>query len=434
MADYFEVKGGKPVSGIVFPQGNKNEALPLLCAALLNTNTVTLHNVPNICDIADLISILKYLGSSIEKIDTNSYKISTTEVLYTVLPPELTEKIRGSITLLAPLLVREQSVFLPKPGGDKIGRRRVDTHLLGLEALGAKVEVFSHGYKLTVKEFIGTNILLDEASVTATANIIMAASVAKGTTVIENAACEPHIQGLCNFLITQGVSIKGVGSNKLTIDGIESFTKLTSIDFTISPDYIEIGSFISLAAVTKGTLRIKNVIPQDLRMIQYCFLKIGVHFIFEKTKTGTDILINENQELEMATDIHGQITKVEDAPWPGFPADLISIAITLASQSTGTILFHEKMFESRLYFTDKLVSMGARIVLCDPHRAIVIGSSKLYPTQLSSPDIRAGMALLIATAAAEGTSVIQNVIQIDRGYQDIISRLNNIGIDIVRKR
>jgi len=431
----FKITGQVPIQGEITPQGNKNEALPILCAALLNANEVTLRNVPNIKDIQKLIEILEFLGAKVEYLSQskNDLKINTVEVIESRLSDELSKQIRGSVTLLAPILARMGSVYLPRPGGDKIGRRRVDTHLMALEALGAKVEVFHEGYQLDATILKGANILLDEASVTGTENAVMAASVANGITKIENAACEPHVQGLCNFLVKQGVKIEGIGSNVLTIYGLGSHKKLKSVEHTIGPDYLEIGSFISMAALTGGALTIKNVNRDDLRMIRQVFRKMGIEFTYRDDNLITDLILAPDQSLTMGTDVHGEIAKIDDAPWPAFPADLISIAIVTATQCKGTILFHEKMFESRLYFTDKLVSMGAKIVLCDPHRALVIGPTQLFSAKLSSPDIRAGMALVIAALAAEGESVIQNIIQVDRGYEKMDERLTKLGAKIERR-
>ncbi|RME88762.1 MAG: UDP-N-acetylglucosamine 1-carboxyvinyltransferase [Candidatus Hydrogenedentota bacterium] len=434
MSDTFFIEGGKPLSGILTPQGNKNEALPLLCCALLNTQEVLLRNVPRIEDIERMLTLIRGLGAHIEEISPHDLKITVPEIQTTDLDPELTSAIRGSVTLLAPLLARKGEVFLPRPGGDKIGRRRIDTHLDALAALGAKVEVFHHGYRLTTSGFKGTNILLDEASVTGTENAIMAAAIAEGITVLENAASEPHVQGLCNFLQKQGVKIEGVGSNVLTIHGLGSVEKLTSVDHTIQPDYLEIISFVSAAVVTGGELTVQGVIPNHLRMIRHVFSRLGIEWNYtNENNEYANLIVPADQSMQVKTDVHGEIIKIDDAPWPAFPADLISIALVTATQCKGTVLMHEKLFESRLFFTDKLIGMGARLVLCDPHRVVVIGPSKLFGARMSSPDIRAGMALVIAALCAEGQSEIQNVIQIDRGYEKIDERLRSLGAKIERK-
>ncbi|MDW8305604.1 MAG: UDP-N-acetylglucosamine 1-carboxyvinyltransferase [Leptospiraceae bacterium] len=431
----FLIEGGYPLKGEITPQGNKNEALPVLCAALMNPSVVEIHNIPDIEDIRKLLKILDFIGARIspqdeKKIETLS--LETPHILHNELPPELISALRGSVTLMGPLLARTGRVYLPRPGGDKIGRRRIDTHLLALSQLGAQVQVFPHGYLLEAKKLRGAEILLDEASVTGTENAICAAAVAEGTTVIENAASEPHVQGLCRFFQKQGVEIEGIGSNILKIKGVESWENLRPVKHTIGPDYLEIGSFISMAALTRGELKIRHVCPHDLRMIRHVFARLGISWDYEEVLGQTNLLIGPKQKLKIQTDVHGEIPKIDDAPWPMFPADLISIALVTATQCEGTVLIHEKMFESRLFFTDKLISMGARIVLCDPHRAVVIGPSKLQGAVMSSPDIRAGMAMVIAALCAEGKSTIQNIIQIDRGYERIDERLKKLGARIER--
>lgn len=433
--EQFVIEGGHPLRGEITPQGNKNEALPILCAALMNPAVVEIQNIPYIEDIRNLFKILDYVGAEIvpEKPDDwHKVKIRTPHIKHNELPQALISSLRGSVTLMGPILGRTGKVFLPRPGGDKIGRRRIDTHLLALSQLGAKIEVFQDGYLLQAKEFIGKEILLDEASVTATENAICVAAVAKGETIIENAASEPHVQGLCHFFQKQGVEISGVGSNILRIRGVESWENLKPVNHTIGSDYLEIGSFVSIAALTKGELLIRNVNPRDLRMIRYVFSRLGVEWEYVQESDKTHLKINSEQKLKIQTDVHGEIPKIDDAPWPMFPADLISIALVTATQCEGTVLIHEKMFESRLYFTDKLIGMGAKIVLCDPHRAVVIGPSKLYGAVMSSPDIRAGMALVIAALCAEGRSTIQNILQIDRGYEAIDTRLKALGAQIAR--
>ena len=426
----FIIEGQHPIGGTIQPQGNKNEALPILCATILNPKGCTITNVPNIEDIKTLMKILEYIGIKIIKDETtsNTYHFITSDLTYIDLPETLVTHLRGSVTLMAPILARFGKVFLPKPGGDKIGRRRIDTHLLALTALGAKIDVQPNGYYIEANELVGANILLDEMSVTGTENAIMAASVAKGISIIENAASEPHVQGLCRFLVNQGVEIQGIGSNRLVIQGIESYKNLREATHKIGPDYLEIGSFIAISALTNGELTVKNIRHEDMRMIDFMFRKLGITLEYR----GTDLFLPKNQILEISSEVHDQIPKIDDSPWPGFPADLISIALVIASQAKGTILIHQKLFESRLFFTDKLISMGAKIILCDPHRAIVLGPSYLYGTNLTSPDIRAGMALLIAALCAEGTSTIHNIYQIDRGYENIDTRLRALGAKIER--
>jgi len=438
----FHIEGGHKIGGSITAQGNKNEALPVLCAALMNPQGVIIRNVPQIEDIKNLLRIIEAVGANIRPLeDGHSYEITTAEIAMSELPGELVAGLRGSITLLGPLLARAKKVFLPRPGGDKIGRRRVDTHLLALSALGAKVEVFNDGYMLEAEKLKGTAILLDEASVTGTENAVMAAACAEGVTLIENAASEPHVQGLCRFLVAQGVKIEGIGSNMLKIHGVGGFENLKAADHTIGPDYLEIGSFVAMSAMTGGDLVVQDVNPIDLRMIKFIFERVGINWRYHeregKGAAGSDhivdLVMKSPYSLKIQTDVHGEIPKIDDAPWPMFPADLISIILTVATQCTGTVLIHEKLFESRLYFTDKLMGMGAQIVLCDPHRAVVIGPSKLYGSRMTSPDIRAGMALVIAALAAEGTSVIQNIVQVDRGYENIDARLRTLGARIERK-
>lgn len=437
----FHIQGGHKIGGTISAQGNKNEALPVLCAALMNPQGVTIRNVPQIEDIRNLLKLIEAVGATIRPLeDGHSYEITTAEIKMSELPTELVAGLRGSITLLGPLLARAKKVFLPRPGGDKIGRRRVDTHLLALSALGAKLEVFNDGYMLEAEKLKGTAILLDEASVTGTENAVMAAACAEGVTLIENAASEPHVQGLCRFLVAQGVKIEGIGSNMLKIHGGGGFENLKAADHTIGPDYLEIGSFVAMSAMTGGDLVVQDINPIDLRMIKFVFERVGINWRYhEREGKGAagndhivDLVMKSPYSLKIQTDVHGEIPKIDDAPWPMFPADLISIILTVATQCTGTVLIHEKLFESRLYFTDKLMGMGAQIVLCDPHRAVIIGPSKLYGSRMTSPDIRAGMALVIAALAAEGTSVIQNIVQVDRGYENIDARLRALGARIER--
>ena len=422
--DKFVIEGGHPISGAMTPGGNKNAALPLLAACLLTDEPVTLHNLPAIGDVATMGELLTSVGVSIEKLDPYTWRVHARDVLTSGLNPELFGRIRGSITLAGPMLARMGEVLLPRPGGDVIGRRRVDTHFLALRALGANVDTDGL-FRLHSKRLRGADILLDEASVTATENTIMAAVLASGTTVIRNAACEPHVQDLGCMLCQLGAKIEGIGSNTLTIHGVE---RLGGGEYTIGPDYMEVGSYIVLAAVTGGELLIKNAAPEHLRMVRLIFERLGVRF---ETR-GQDVFVPAEQSLVIAPDFGGAIPSVYDAPWPGFPADLMSIAIVLASQSRGTVLIHEKMFESRLYFVDKLIWMGARIILCDPHRCVVQGPSPLHGDEVDSPDIRAGMTLLIAALCAEGQSTIRNIRQIDRGYEQIEKKLRQLGARIER--
>ncbi|MBN8221565.1 MAG: UDP-N-acetylglucosamine 1-carboxyvinyltransferase [Spirochaetes bacterium] len=429
----FHIEGGHKIGGSILPQGNKNEALPVLCAALMSPVGVTIRNVPQIEDIKNLLKIIEAVGAKITPLeDGHSYNITTPEIKLNELPPDLAAGLRGSVTLLGPLLARAKKVFLPRPGGDKIGRRRVDTHLLALSALGAKVEVFNDGYMLEAEKLTGTAILLDEASVTGTENAVMAAACAHGVTLIENAASEPHVQGLCRFLEKQGVKIEGIGSNMLRVHGVGGYENLKSADHKIGADYLEIGSFIAMSAMTGGDLVVEDVNPIDLRMIKFVFERVGIQWRYQERGDHVDLVMKSPYSLKIQTDVHGEIPKIDDAPWPMFPADLISIILTVATQCSGTVLIHEKLFESRLYFTDKLMGMGAQIVLCDPHRAVIIGPSKLYGSRMTSPDIRAGMALVIAALAAEGKSVIQNILQVDRGYENIDARLKTLGAKIER--
>lgn len=433
----FVVEGRKKLSGLITVSGNKNEALPLIAAALLCDSPVTLSNVPDIGDVRDMLTIASSLGASISSFENGCVTIDATTLSTSLLPLELSSKIRGSILFASALLVRTGKVILPQPGGDTIGRRRVDTHFNVFEALGAKLEtkreLFGEAGECFTYTFhadgglSGTEIYLDEASVTATENAIIVASGASGTTIIANAASEPHVQGLCRFLEKAGVSIEGIGSNILTIHGITSFKP---VDHSIGCDYIEAGSIISLAAATNSNIQINNIDTCFMRMILFQFERIGIEVIVDHEKKT--IQIPDNQKLEIRKDLGGSIPRIEDSPWPGFPADLTSIIIVSAIQSKGTCLIHEKMFESRLFFVDKLISMGAQIVLCDPHRVVVVGPSQLYGATISSPDIRAGMALLIAALAAEGKSTIHNIDQIDRGYENIDTRLRLLGADITR--
>ncbi|HEY67770.1 MAG: UDP-N-acetylglucosamine 1-carboxyvinyltransferase [Chloroflexi bacterium] len=420
----FIIEGGHPLSGTVTASGNKNAALPLLAACLLTDEPVTLHNLPAIGDVQTMGELLADVGVSIEKLDPHTWRVHAREVRTSELSRDLFGRIRGSITLAGPMLARTGAVHLPRPGGDVIGRRRVDTHFLALSALGAEVST-DGTFRLRGGRLYGADILLDEASVTATENAIMAATLAKGTTIIRNAACEPHVQDLCHMLCNLGAQIEGIGSNTLVIHGVE---RLGGGEYIIGPDYMEVGSYIALAAVTGGKLLIKNAAPEHMRMVALVFERLGVRF----EARGNDIFVPAEQSLTIVPDIGGAIPSIYDAPWPGFPADLMSVAIVLASQSGGTVLIHEKMFESRLYFVDKLIAMGARIILCDPHRCVVQGPSPLHGDEMESPDIRAGMALLIAALCAEGQSIIRNIRQIDRGYEQVEEKLRPLGARIRR--
>lgn len=418
------IEGGHRISGTFVPSGNKNAALPLLAACILTDEPVTLRNMPNIGDIHTMAEILADIGVDVEQLDPHSWQIHAYDVRTDELSAELFGRIRGSITLAGPMLARTGSVQMPRPGGDVIGRRRVDTHFLALSSLGAKVDS-DLTFRLRCDELKGTDILLDEASVTGTENAIMASVLARGTTVIRHAACEPHVQDLCHMLCQFGAQIDGIGSNTLTIQGVDD---LSGGEFHVGPDYMEIGSYMALAAVTGGELLIKGAAPEHLRMVKLVFDRLGVEFEAQ----GDDILVPQEQRLTITPDVGGAIPTIKDAPWPAFPADLMSIAIVLASQSEGTVLVHEKMFESRLYFVDQLIAMGARIILCDPHRCVVQGPSLLHGEEVSSPDIRAGMALLIAALCAEGESLIRNIGQIDRGYECIDEKLNSLGAKVRR--
>jgi len=433
--DSVRITGGKRLKGEVIPQGAKNEALQVLSAVLLTDEKMTIDNVPDIIDVNKLIEILKNLGVSCSSLGNGSFQFSAKSINLDYLKSDefilYAKSLRGSIMLVGPLLTRYKKASIPRPGGDKIGRRRLDTHFVNLEKLGAKLDYDSNNrtYNVKTEGLIGADILLDEASVTGTANLIMASVLAEGKTTIYNAACEPYIQQLCSLLIKMGANINGVGSNLLSISGVK---KLNGATHKILPDMIEIGSWIGLAAMTKSEIKIKNVSWENLGQIPNTFRKLGIKII----KEGDDMVIPSHEDgYEISSYIDGSILSISDAPWPGFSPDLISIILVVATQARGSILVHQKMFESRLFFVDKLIDMGAKIILSDPHRASVIGldfKSQLKPTVMSSPDIRAGIALLIAALSADGTSEIQNVEQIDRGYEDIVSRLKKLGASIDR--
>ncbi len=420
------VEGGNTLSGSIRPSGNKNAALPIVAAALLSHNPVFLENVPRIRDIETLVELIRSVGASIEWTGQNSLHIHAKEIRPADLNPTLCARIRASILLAAPLLARCGMITLPPPGGDVIGRRRLDTHFLALEQLGAKIE---HGGMLTmtVKEFRGADVFLDEPSVTATENALVAAVAARGRTILRNAASEPHVQDLAQFLTALGAVIEGSGTNTLTVHGDHQLGT-GNVTHTIGPDHIEVGSFIGLAAVTRSALRIENAGVEHLRSTRMGFSRLGI----ECTVEGDDLVVPANQNMQIIADSGGHVPKLEDQPWPAFPADTMSIALVTATQCDGLIMMHEKMFESRLFFVDKLAAMGARIVLCDPHRALVHGPTKLRGSFLESPDIRAGMALLLAALCADGTSFINNVGQIERGYERIDERLNLLGASITR--
>jgi len=422
--EQFVINGGVPLTGTFTPSGNKNAALPILAACLLTEEPVILRNVPQIGDVLTLMQLLEHLGVTIDTKDKHTWIVHAKSIVGHAPDPTLCRNIRASILLAGPMLSRHGQLTLPPPGGDVIGRRRLDTHILALEALGCSIEG-TNPFKLIARNLVGTDILLDEASVTATENAVMASVLAKGTTVLRNAASEPHVQELCMFLNNIGASITGIGSNMLTIHGVSA---LSGGEHTIGPDYLEVVSFIGAAAATGGEIRIKNSGANHLKMAELVFARLGIEW---KIESG-DIIVSGDQTLRITPDLNDVIPKVDDAPWPGFPADMMSIAIVVATQCEGTVLFHEKLFESRLHFVDKLIGMGAQIIMCDPHRCIVQGPTILQSETLESPDIRAGMALLIAALCAKGTSIIRNINQIERGYEGIDDKLRSLGADIHR--
>jgi len=424
MSEY-RIEGGFPIQGTITVSGNKNAALPCIAATLLTSEPVTLHNIPDIADTAVMLEILKALGASVKSAGKNSWTIHAQNIHDCDIPVELSKKIRASILFAGPLLARCGKVCMTPPGGDVIGRRRLDTHFLALTELGARVNIDGR-FTFTANKLAGTDLFLDEASVTATENALMAAVLAKGKTIITNAACEPHVQDVCRMLNSMGAKISGVGSNILTIEGVK---ELKGCEFRIGADFMEIGSFIGLAAATKGSIEIEGVKDCDLRPIKLSFGKLGIHW-----ETDGDILrVPAAQEMQINTDLGGMIPKIDDAPWPGFPPDLTSIMTVVATQVKGTVLIHEKMFESRMFFVDKLIGMGARITLCDPHRAVVSGPCLLHgDEELSSPDVRAGMAIVIAALCARGNSIIRNVYQVERGYERLTERLKSLGAQIKR--
>lgn len=421
----FIIDGGQRLKGEVRASGNKNATLPLITAALLTEESVTLRNVPRISDVMTLLHLVESLGARVSWPETNTVRIDAKDIDVRALDPRLCRDIRASILLAGPLLARTGDVSLPPPGGDVIGRRRLDTHFLAFKGLGATVD-YDGLFRLRSRGLVGADIMLDEASVTATENAIMAAALAKGTTVLRNAASEPHVQDLCDCLNRMGARIENIGSNTLVIHGVP---RLGGCEFTVGADNIEVASFIVLGAVCGDGVRIRDAAPRQLRMTQIALEKLGIRFEI----AGEDVFIPGGQKLEVDPDFGGSIPTISDAPWPGYPADAMSVAVVAATQSSGTVLIHEKMFESRLYFVDKLIAMGARIVLCDPHRCVVQGVTRLRGEVVQSPDIRAGVALVIAALCAEGRSVIGNVGQIDRGYERFEEKLRGLGAQIERR-
>lgn len=422
----FVIEGGNPLNGEVTPSGNKNAALPLLAACLLTADPIVLRNIPQIRDVLAMRKLIESLGSVVEELDAHTWRITTKELIASHLDPELCRRIRASILIAGPVLARAGGLKLPPPGGDVIGRRRLDTHILALQSLGADISYNNRLFDIMASELHGADILLDEASVTATENAVMAAVLAKGETHIHNAASEPHVQELCNFLNSLGAKIEGVGSNSLHITGVSS---LHGGDFTIGPDLLEVVSYIGAAVVTKGSVLIHNAGVKHLGMVNQVFRRLGVNWDVQ----GTDIYVPAEQNLVIASDLDGAIPEIKTNVWPAFPTDLTSIAITVATQVSGSVMFHDWMFSGRMYFTDKLVGMGARIILCDPYRCLIQGPTQLYGEKLESPDIRAGMAMLLAALAAEGTSKIRNIVQIERGYEKVDEKLKKLGANIYRQ-
>jgi UDP-N-acetylglucosamine 1-carboxyvinyltransferase len=425
LMEKFIIEGGTPLSGTVVPAGNKNAALPALAATLLTSEEVVLRNTPHIRDVQAMVELLVRLGAKAEWRDENVIAVQCDEITHTAVDPGWAERIRASFLLAGPLLARFGAADMPPPGGDVIGRRRLDPHLDAFRALGADVRT-GRTYELRAADGLhACDFFMDEPSVMATENALMAAALTPGSTVIHNAASEPHVQDLARLLMQMGARIEGIGSNLMIIHGQE---ELHGADYAIGPDHIEIGSFIALAACTGGEVRIRDCVREDLRMTRLAFERLGCRIEYE----GSDVIVPAGQELRIRSDVGDAISKIEDGPWPAFPADLTSIALALATQSEGLVLIHEKMFENRLFFVDKLVSMGARVIVCDPHRAVVSGPSRLHGERLSSPDIRAGMALLIAALCADGRSEIANIREIDRGYERIDDRLRSLGARIER--
>jgi UDP-N-acetylglucosamine 1-carboxyvinyltransferase len=425
VTDVFVVNGGRPLAGRIEPAGNKNEALPAIAASLLAPGPSEISNVPKIRDVQSALEIAASVGVRVRAAGDHAFGLDASNVAGDP-DPEACSRIRASFLVVPGLLHRTGRARLPRPGGDRIGRRRLDTHLHALATLGAEVKVLDQSFDLRLDgRFRGADVFLDEASVMGTENAVMAAAVAEGRTRIENAACEPHVQGLCRLLVSMGARISGIGTNVLEIEGVR---ELRPARHRVGPDHIEIGSFAAIAAMTRGEITIGNVVPGDLRMIRLVFERLGVRLELR----GSDLFVPGEQSLEIEEDVQGAIPKVEDMPWPGFPTDLTPLALALATQAKGTVLIHERMFESRLFFVDRLIAMGARVILCDPHRAIVSGPSRLMGARLASPDIRAGMALLAAALTAEGQSVIMNAGQVDRGYENVDGRLRALGASIER--
>ncbi|MDR2783652.1 MAG: UDP-N-acetylglucosamine 1-carboxyvinyltransferase [Treponema sp.] len=421
----YHIEGKHPLRGTVRASGNKNAALPCIAAALLTDEPVTLSNIPDIEDVHVMFDVFRDLGGEVTPLSPNAYRLCTRKIVSSDIPLEHAKKIRASILFAGPLLARTGRAALPPPGGDIIGRRRLDTHFLALTELGAAVEQ-GDMFTFTASRLTGNDIFLDEASVTATENGVMAAVLARGKTVFTNAASEPHVQDLCRMLVRMGARIEGTGSNILTISGVK---KLSGCDFEMGADFMEVGSFIGLAAATRGDIFIEGATIPDIRPAKIAFRKLGINWEHE----GRVLHVPENQTMTVNCDLGGMIPKIDDAPWPGFPPDLMSIITVAATQVSGTVLVHEKLFESRMFFVDKLIGMGARIVLCDPHRAVISGPSELTGSELHSPDVRAGMALVIAAMAAKGKSVIRNVYQIERGYENLVGRLSALGAVIQEK-
>ena len=418
----YRIEGGFPIKGKITAAGNKNAALPCIAATLLTEEKVTLRNIPEIEDAGVMFKILEGLGASVKKVEKHVWEVTAQKIDATLIPPELSKKIRASILFAGPLIARFGKASMMPPGGDVIGRRRLDTHFLALTELGARVDIDGK-FEFSANKLVGDDIFLDETSVTATENALMAAVLAEGRTTITNAASEPHVQDLCKMLVAMGAKITGVGSNILTIDGVK---KLHGCDFAIGPDYMEIGSFIGLAAATRGSVTIENINPPDMRPLRIAFGKLGIRWNI----TGNTLEVAAGQDMKVNPDLGGMIPKIDDSPWPGFPPDLTSIMTVVATQVEGSVLIFEKMFESRMFFVDKLIGMGARITLCDPHRAVVSGPCVLHGDKLVSPDVRAGMAMVIAAMIARGESSISNVYQIERGYENLIPRLKALGAHI----
>ena len=420
----FIIEGGIPLHGEVTPSGNKNAALPILTACLLTNESVILHNIPQIKDVIDMRMLLENLGVTVESLDKNSWRLTAQDLRTADLDPELCRRIRASILLAGPMLARMGELQLPPPGGDVIGRRRLDTHILALQSLGAQVS-YERILEFRADKLVGADILLDEASVTATENVIMAAVLAQGRTTVRNAASEPHVQELCNILNSMGARISDIGSNTIHIEGV---SELHGTEYSIGSDLLEVMSFVGASVVTGGEVTIRNAGVHHLEMISHVFRRMGVVWSVD----GNDIIVLKDQPKTIVPDLDGAIPEIKTNVWPAFPTDLISIAITVATQMTGSVLFHDWMFSGRMYFTDKLVGMGARIILCDPYRCLVQGPNALYAEKLESPDIRAGMALLLATLTANGKSTIRNVRQIDRGYERVDEKLRQLGANIER--